>query len=107
LPFWSYWLLSLLPLLMFFYFYFLWLLFFRLCMCFVDFSVGFSLLRNRSCYFLFRILGYLVCFFHSLYLWLVFCLCFYIIQLNFFLIFVIYGMLSLSCLACQYLLWGS
>jgi hypothetical protein len=37
---------------------------------------------------------------------LVFCLCFYIIQLSIFFVFVIYGMLSLSCLACQYLLWG-
>jgi hypothetical protein len=108
LPFWSYWLLGLLPLLMFFYFYFLWLLFFRLCICFVDFSVWFSLLCSRSSYFLFTILDYLFCFFHPLDLWLVFCLCFYIIQLiKFFLILFIYGMLSCSCLACQYLLWGS
>ncbi len=84
LPIWSYWRLSLLPLLLFFYFYFLRLLIFRLYICFVDFSVWFSLLFNRSSYFLFIILGYLVCFFHSLYLWLVFCLCFYIIRLNIF-----------------------
>jgi hypothetical protein len=97
LPIWSDCLLGLRPLLMFCYFYFLWLLFFRLCICFVDVSVWFFLLRNRSFYFLFTFLGYLFCFFHPLYLWLVFCLCFYIIWLNiFFLIFVIYGMLRLS-----------
>ncbi len=84
LPIWSYLLLGLLPLLMFCYFYFLWLLFFRLCICFVDFSVFLSLSWNRSSYFLVTILGYLVCFFHPLYLWLVFCLCFYIIWLNIF-----------------------
>ncbi len=95
LLFCSYWLLCLLPLLIFFYFYFLWLLFFRLCICFVDFSVWFSLLCSRSSYFLFTILGYLFCFFHPLYLWLVFCICFYIIQVNIFFGFLLY----IACLA--------
>jgi hypothetical protein len=97
LSFWSYWLLGLLPLLMFFYFYFLWLLFFRLCICFVDFSVWFFLLCNRSSYFLFTILGHLVSFFSFVVLFVsILSLLFYYPVKQIFLIFVIYGMLRLS-----------